>query len=367
MRERCPTYRERRQSYQADACRPVAEAIAAGSIRYRALVRGQYPGTQLPAHALPGMRNLGFWNIANPQAWGLDWHRNEGIELTFVERGRLEFAVQGAGYALQAGDLTFTRPWQPHRLGGPHVTPSHLHWVILDVGVQSPHQPWQWPSWLVLTPRDRKELTTMLRHAAKPVWRAGDGVRACFRRIAAAVEADRAGGNASLLAAYLNELFVLVLELLRRGEVPFDESLATALTTVELFWQDVRQNQSLLARPWSVSEMARSCGMGVTQFTRLCREAANMTPMECLGYHRVEAAKAILIEQPRATVTQVGLACGFGSSQYFAKVFREVTNCTPREFRSREGLGGRAKVIPPPARPTVCGTRGGSTSSPRDR
>lgn len=362
-----PSYRERGESYQADACRPVAEAVAAGTLRYHALVRGQYPGTQLPTHALPGMRNLGFWNVAKPQPWGLDWHRNEGIELTFLERGRLEFAVQEASYSLQAGDLTFTRPWQPHRLGNPHVMPSRLHWVILDVGVQRPHQPWQWPSWFVLTPRDRKELTTMLRHAAKPVWRAGEELRACFRRIASAVEGDQAADSSSRLAAYLNELFVLVLELLRQGEVPFDESLATALTTVELFWQDVRQNLSLLARPWSVSEMARSCGMGVTQFTRLCRESANMTPMECLGYHRVEAAKRTLLEQSRATVTQVGLACGFGSSQYFAKVFREVTGCTPREFRRRQGLGSVANVTPSPERPTACGTRGGSTSSPRRR
>lgn len=335
MRTPAPVYREHRQRYHADACRPVAEALAAGTIHYRALVRGQYPGTKLPAHALPGMRNLGFWNIAKPQPWGLDWHRNEGIELTFLERGRLDFLTQEAACQLQAGDLTFTRPWQPHRLGSPHVTPSRLHWVILDVGVQSPHQPWQWPAWLVLTPRDRKELTAMLRHAAKPVWHAGEALRACFRRIAAAVEADRDGDNASRLAAYLNELFVLVLELLRQGEVPFDESLATAQRTVELFWQEVRHDRAVLARPWCVSQMARCCGMGVTQFTRLCRQSVNMTPMEYLGYCRVEAAKGLLRAQPEETVTQVGLDIGFGSSQYFAKVFRAIVGCSPTEFRAQ--------------------------------
>ena len=281
------------------------------------------------------MRSLGFWDICEQQKWGLCPHRNEGIEITYVERGRLAIAVEQNDYLLQPGDLTYTRPWQPHSLGSPNVTPSRLHWVILDVGVRKPHQPWRWPSWVVLTPKDREELTTMLRQAAQPVWHAGEETRACFQRIAAAVEVDRHGSNASRLAAYLNELFVLLLELLRQGGVAFDESLATAHHTVGLFWEELRQSLPLLARPWSVGEMARYCGMGITQFTRLCRQLANMTPMEYLSHQRVEAAQRMLHEQPQATVTEVGFACGFGSSQYFAKVFRQLAGCSPTQYRQR--------------------------------
>ena len=258
-----PIYRERRQTYHADTCRPVAEAAATGAIRYEALVRGQYPGRKLTGEDLAGAgRNLGFWDVATPQSWGLDWHRNEGIELTFLERGTLGFEVEGAACLIQPGDLTFNRPWQPHRLGDPHVGPSLLHWVILDVGVQRPHQPWQWPSWLVLTPRDREELTTMLRQAAKPVWHAGEDVLGCFRRIAGAIETDREGSSISRLTAYLNELFVLLLDLLRQGGVPFDESFATVQHTVKLFWKEMRQNGSHLEYPWSVEEMAKSLRHG---------------------------------------------------------------------------------------------------------
>lgn len=333
MRTPVPIYRERCQTFHADACRPVAEAVAAGTIHYRALARGQYPGSRFPAAVLPGMRTLGFWDISDRQKWGLCLHRNEGIEITYVERGRLPFALERRDYLLQPGDLTFTRPWQPHSLGDPNVPPSRLHWVILDVGVRKPHQPWHWPPWVVLTPKDRNELTTMLRQAVGPVWHAGDEMRACFQRIAAAVEADRQGSNASRLTAYLNELLVLLLELLRQGGIPFDESLATAHHTVELFWEEMRQNVAMLARPWSVAEMARYCGMGVTQFTRLCRQLANMTPMEYLSHQRIHAAQRILLEQPQKPVTEVGFVCGFGSSQYFAKVFRQVIRCSPSQFR----------------------------------
>ena len=88
-----PIYREHGKAFRADTCRPVAKAVADGKIGYAALVRGHYPGRKLPATALPGLRNLGFWSIESPQGWGLGWHRNEGVEITFLENGRLDFAV----------------------------------------------------------------------------------------------------------------------------------------------------------------------------------------------------------------------------------------------------------------------------------
>ena len=56
--------------------------------------------------------------------WGLDWHRNEGIEFTWLEQGTLPFATDDVETVLRPGDLTITRPWQRHRVGAPHVTPG---------------------------------------------------------------------------------------------------------------------------------------------------------------------------------------------------------------------------------------------------
>lgn len=334
-----PIYVEHGKKYRADTCEPVARAVAAGDIRYEALVRGHYPGKKLPRSVLPGVRNIGFWSIDTPQTWGLDWHRNEGIEITFLERGKLSYSVGHRNFKLQAYDLTFNRPWQRHRVGNPNITPSCLHWLILDVGVRRPHQKWHWPSWLVLTRQDRNELTMMLRQAVDSVWHANDDVMHCFAKIAKTVERDQAGDHASALAVHLNELFVLLLDLLRQGQVAFDQELASAQQTVELFWDDISRDVKSLAHPWTVSTMAQRCGMGVTQFTRHTRRLTNMTPIELLCRHRVEAAAKILIAQPTKNITSIALACGFSSSQYFAKVFRRFIDCSPTEYRRDQSDG----------------------------
>lgn len=328
-----PIYEDQGRTYQADTCAALAEAVRREQVSLAALARGHYPGRKLPPRVLPGVKTVGFWDARHPQEWGLDWHRNEGIELTFLERGSVAFAVDRHRTRLRADDLTVTRPWQRHRVGDPHVEPGRLHWLILDVGVRRPHQPWRWPSWLVLTKADREELTDYLRHNERPVWSATPEIRQCFQRIAGAVESDRHGEQVSRLAALLNEMLVLVLEMFRQRRVALDQSLASTERTVELFWADVERNPTHLAAPWTVEEMARHCGLGVTRFIHHSKQLTNATPITHLTQCRLDAAARLLRAQPARPILDVALECGFSSSQYFATCFRRQFGCAPRDYR----------------------------------
>ncbi len=200
-----PVYQAQTQTYQADRCYPVVQAIHAGQIRYQSLSRGQYPGRELQRIDLPGVCLVGFWDTERGQDWGLDWHRNEGIEITFLEAGALSYACDSLEHRLVAGDPTIARPWQPHRVGDPLIAASRYHFLIIDVGVRRPHQPWVWPSWVSITERDRNEITVCMRHTTQVVWPGGAAVRHCFERIGHTVEQDDAGSHVSLLTVYLND------------------------------------------------------------------------------------------------------------------------------------------------------------------
>lgn len=339
MKSRVPIYREDQKTYHADTCRPLLAAVEAGRISLEGLARGAYPGRRLLDSALPQVRSLAFWNAPVPQDWGLQWHRNEGLELTFLESGSLPFAVGAERHALRAGDLTITRPWQPHRVGEPNVPPSRLHWLILDLGVRRPNQPWKWPSWIVLTKSDLDELTILLRHNEQPVWPASADVRHCFERIAQAIETDRDGSSISRLAALLNELFVAVLEMLRRSDIELDPSLSSTCRTVKLFLEDMRGNPQHLTRAWTLKKMAEQCGLAETRFRHYCRQLTNMTPTQFIEHCRIETASAMLTEHPVRSITEIALACGFGSSQYFATVFRRHLKCSPKDFRNGRTVG----------------------------
>lgn len=328
-----PIYQERGKTYQASNCAALVRAARLGRVELTALARGQYPGRKLDRASLHGVKTVGFWDAKSSQNWGLDWHYNEGIELTFLERGGMAYAVDRHRCRLRPDDLTVARPWQRHRVGDPHIDAGRLHWLILDVGVRRPHQPWQWPSWLVLTKNDLRELTECLRKNERAVWRATPEIRHCFQRIALAVEGDRSGANISRLAVLLNELMVLVLEMFRRQQIKLDESLASTSRTVELFWSDLSQNMDHLASPWTVESMARQCGLGPTHFIHYSKKLTNTTPIRHLNRCRLQAAARMLREEPERSILDITMACGFNSSQYFATLFRSEFGQAPGEYR----------------------------------
>lgn len=288
----------------------------------------------MPGGTLSGVKTVGHWDTGEDQDWGLSWHRNEGIELTFLETGSLGFAVDGREYDLQPDDLTITRPWQRHWVGRPHLTAGRLHWLIVDVGVRRPNQDWKWPHWFVLSEPGQNQLTDLLRHNGQPVWRATPEIRRCFQAIAQAVQEGPKGGGVSRLAVRLNDLFILILEMLRAKRVRLDQSLSSTHRTVHLFLADLREHPGHLALEWSVQKMAESCGLGVTQFIHHVKALTNMTPVHYLNRYRLDLAARLLRTDLRVGITAVALTCGFSSSQYFATTFARKFDCSPREYRA---------------------------------
>jgi AraC family L-rhamnose operon regulatory protein RhaS len=318
-------------TFHADRCDPLCQAVRQGEVRLRALARRGYPGHPLPSRMLPEVSTVGFWDATGPQTWGLDWHRNEGIEITFLSRGRIDFLVDTEEYVLESGHLTITRPWQQHRLGRPNVGSSRLHWLILDVGVRRPNQAWKWPRWLMLSPADRQRLTTLLSHNEQPVWSANDEIAACFARLAHLADTEQPANVQTKLMLCINELLVMLLDLLQDKKAVLDARLTSTHRTVGLFLSALPQH---LEEPWTLEAMANQCGLGTSAFTDYCRQITNLPPGKYLARCRVEAAKTLLKSKPNRSITDIAFDCGFQSSQYLATAFRRITGQTPREFRA---------------------------------
>jgi AraC family L-rhamnose operon regulatory protein RhaS len=327
-----PTYQTGRARYEIDRCEPQSRAIETGKINFHALTKGHYPGTPVPENILPGLSSIGFWNAAGLQDWGLDPHRNEGVEITFLETGTMVFTADQKKHTLRAGQFTITRPWQLHKLGAPNIGPGRLHWLIMDVGVRRPHQNWHWPAWMVLAKDDLAELTRKLRHNENPVWNATPAITQSFRELARTVEVWNQPRAVSRLATYLNQLFLSILDALSVQQTQETPDLTSRQRTVELFLREVEHNPETSRELWTINSMAEHCGMGVTAFSKYSRELVNAGPMEFLNRCRLDHAARLLREQPGLSVTEIAFANGFNSSQYFATCFRQRFHVSPSRF-----------------------------------
>lgn len=82
----------------------------------------------------------------------------------------------------------------------------------------------------------------------------------------------------------------------------------------------------------SVSEVAREAGISASLLFRMFREEEHTTPTDFLRRTRIRRAKQILLQSPGIRIGEVAQRCGFSNAAYFCKVFKELTNMTPKEF-----------------------------------
>jgi AraC family L-rhamnose operon regulatory protein RhaS len=330
-----PIYKSGANRFEIDTCAPQIQAARDGKIDLHALSKGHYPGKRMNSNVLPGLASVGFWDARGGQDWGLDFHRNEGLEIVFLETGGTSFTVDGRSHALQAGNLTITRPWQLHKLGDPHIGRGKLYWLILDVGVRRPNQEWKWPAWLVLTPGDLAELTRKLRRGEQAVWMANPRIRGVFRDLADCVLQWNDPRAVSRLTVGVNRLLLELLDVLAEQQLDESPELVTRRRTVELFLRDLADNPASSAEPWCLEGMAAQCGMGITAMAKYCRELVNIGPMAFLNQCRLDHAARNLVDKPESSVTEIAMAAGFNSSQYFATLFRKRFKIPPMEHRIR--------------------------------
>ncbi|MBZ9558329.1 MULTISPECIES: AraC family transcriptional regulator [unclassified Modicisalibacter] len=87
-----------------------------------------------------------------------------------------------------------------------------------------------------------------------------------------------------------------------------------------------------LAHPWRVAEMAARCHLAEAAFARQFRALTGRPPHVWLTAQRLALARTRL-RDPRASLTEIALACGFADAAHFSRVFRRHLGCPPGEWR----------------------------------
>jgi AraC-like DNA-binding protein len=317
-----------------DSNRPQRQAVAEGKIRLWALTHGHYAGYRLPPMALPGLSSVGHLDARGEQDWGLEPHRNEGIEISLLETGHMGFAVDGREYRLAGGDVTITRPWQLHCLGNPHLGVGRFHWLILDVGVRRPQQRWTWPAWIMLNNGEKRELATTLQRTEQRVWKSTADLDHAFHEVAACVERYPAERPLTRLKLHVNQLLLSLLEAIRDQRGAQATAQPGGQQVVETFLRELHDSPDLTTQPWTIARMAERCCMGKTKFAEVCHKLTNSSPWDYLIECRLQWAARQLRNAPKLSITQIALASGFSSSQYFATCFRKRFHRTPRDYQN---------------------------------
>jgi AraC family transcriptional regulator len=100
-------------------------------------------------------------------------------------------------------------------------------------------------------------------------------------------------------------------------------------------WQERRSKDMLagdLTGATSLHEIARTCGLSVSHFSRAFRRSTGSSPHAWLLHMRVEAAKAML-RRREEPLSMIALACGFADQSHFTRVFTRRVGLSPGAWR----------------------------------
>jgi AraC family transcriptional regulator len=81
-----------------------------------------------------------------------------------------------------------------------------------------------------------------------------------------------------------------------------------------------------------LADLARECGLSVSQFSRAFRTTLGESPHQWLIRQRIERAKALLRDN-ETSLADIALACGFCDQSHFTRSFTEWTGISPGRWR----------------------------------
>jgi AraC-like DNA-binding protein len=83
----------------------------------------------------------------------------------------------------------------------------------------------------------------------------------------------------------------------------------------------------------SLETVADMSGFSKFYFSKLFKQFTNMSFYKYVNQKRIDKAAVLLID-PKNSVTEVALSCGFSSLWSFIRMFKIIKGCTPTEFRN---------------------------------
>lgn len=91
-------------------------------------------------------------------------------------------------------------------------------------------------------------------------------------------------------------------------------------------------NRSDLAKPPSVTQLAKRVGCSANYLSWLFRKETGSTLKSYLNQVKMERASNMLLHTTRS-ISEIAWSCGFKDAAYFSRIFERFHGCKPSEFR----------------------------------
>lgn len=285
-------------------------------------IRAEYVDTQhrrlldLRPCGLSEIPMLGWYHYRQARP-DLPVHRHAGgFEICYLDRGKQVFEVDEGQYRLSGGAAFVTFPDEPHSTGGHPSEPGILYWLNLRL-------PKKGSGILGLQRPDGNALIKSLLGLPHRHFHATKQTRAAFDELFSLYDSPDVVHRASRMRCVALRLLFEVID----GSLRHRASATSKRVSGAIEW--IQQHPETV---YCLKDLAGRSELSVSHFKKRFKDETGLTPWQFTLQHKIEVAKERLTDSD-TPITQIALDLGFGSSQYFATVFKRMTGTTPTGYR----------------------------------
>jgi AraC-like DNA-binding protein/mannose-6-phosphate isomerase-like protein (cupin superfamily) len=281
----------------------------------------QIPGASI---GLPMLAHAGMVNLR--RASRISWHSHPNYELLFLLEGATAYEFkQRRTIELHGGHFLVIPPQADHRGRHGVRAPAAICGLALNLG--HGHAAQGTP----FTRDDLARIQSALRSSAFTLHPLSSTLRSLLRWLREETAAywekpRRPDADAALRALVCTVVLEASRQMCVRPTVP-KEIIASGVAFL-------RQH---CAEPVRIPDLVRHLGFSRARVFQLFKSELGLTPNDCLQRIRIENAMDLL-KDPERSITEVALATGFNSSQYFSTAFRRYTGGSPTGRRGSINL-----------------------------
>lgn len=263
-------------------------------------------------HGIPGIRIFGH-NLNNRAESPLETHIHPGcLEIVVLIKGNQTYTVGGKTYPVSGGNVFISFPGEEHSSGGEPQNVSEIYWVQVDLETAE--------GFLGLYPPWEDQLRNRLGKLSQRVLYCGEELRRCmadsFWNTASSDPCQQEYGRSQLVSFFYG---IILQE--KAGMLSLSDEIGAAVTYIR---QNIREDIPL-------ETLAECAGLSLSRFKARFKKETGMTPREYINQLKIREAKRMLRENQ--SVTRVALDLGFGSSNYFAVLFKKITLYSPSQYQ----------------------------------
>lgn len=260
-------------------------------------------------------------NLTEKIGQAVPWHWHTEVECFYLQKGSLSYHLPSGEVFLREGDVGFVNSGVLHMVDLPSencLLQNHIFLPQMICGSNAA--------------MEAQYVTPLTRNTSAPLlsFRADSSEAAQIRTWMEEAH------QAHTTEAFAHELIVQAC--MSRIWAAFAANAPTFSDT------SVKESQRLMtmlryiavhyAEKLTLDSVSDAAHISSKECERCFQKQIKMSPFEYIMEYRLEKAKELL-QKEKISITEIGQQCGFTTTSYFGKCFREKYAMTPREYRSK--------------------------------